>query len=509
MDPQIDSKPGKREVEAQLGRLLNSHRLARSPSQSAVLEVLIKMHLTPGSVINDKTVGKKAFPGYIAGRSSDVRVTVSSLRDLLSEYYADEGYHDLVIIEVLKGRGFPVRFSYNPLHNAVKFYETALGCMSVVNSYPWEVLGALNCCRLAIKADPNFSPAYSLFSEFMLCFASNRFGEITDYGYGPYRGKRKLKQDIGLAREYAIRSVRMNRKHWRGYVALGAYRACCGKWEGAERAFRRAMEISSSETVKDPWYCFYLVATGKVNEATAIAVEMFHATPRGSCWASLVALFHYASGRFYSPFLIVAGSDNSRHPGYLARAVEACCLLAAKDAVQGMELFNHLMLHEKIDGEYNPVASFGLWGLLCARAGETDRAMALLSHVGLCNEVSDVREQFRISAEVSMISDPETFPSAFDRIYGSESGNRLKREACPWELGLICLGLGMHKDAVEELKRAQQEHHPMMMWLHIWDFLRPLYMEPGFFDLFVDWEFQHATDVFSRALAEMVFPGGR
>lgn len=487
----FDAKPGKREIQAQTHRLLESRRFLNSPSQAALLEVIMQSHLA-GEALDGKTIGKRTFPNYVPGNSSDVRITAFNLRESLADYYKDEGSHDPVIIEVLKGKNYPAKADYNPKADAVKHYASALACMANVNSYPWKVVNSLGFCQMAMEADPSFAPAYSLFSEFALCFASNRRGDITEFGFGPYKGKRKLRQDIGLAREYAIRSVLLNRNHWRGYVALGAYRACCSRWEAAERAFAKAMKLDPDQTSSDPWYCFYLVAVGKGEEALETAYKKYEETPCTSFWATLAALFHYAMGQRKEAENCILYAINSNKTAYLTHAVKGLLLLehgnAAKVAVKG---FDWLFKKHRVELEFNPIASFGLWALFCGRAGYAKRADALIDHLRSYPKSIYNSDAFE-GVQAFPLATRDTPPIVYDyvnfqlevvRFIESVESGPADTSICPWELALAYVGRGPHWKAMEELRRAQAEHHPVMMWVHLWPFLRLLYRQPDFVPL--------------------------
>src|SRR5215472_6257822 len=122
MNESPDIRPGTVEIKAQLDVLLASPRLVSSPSQAALLEVIVRQWLEKKPT-DERTVGLMAFPQFIPGRSTDVRANAFSLRKTLRDYYENEGAMDLVIIEILKGRNYGVRPSYNPKSEALLMYE--------------------------------------------------------------------------------------------------------------------------------------------------------------------------------------------------------------------------------------------------------------------------------------------------------------------------------------------------------------------------------------------------
>jgi len=233
MNETIGNIPGNTEIRIEREILLNRNCIRNSPSKAAVLQVIVDGHLK-GETLDGNAIGLRAFPNFVPNHSSDVRVHAKSLRKTLKEYYEDEGIRDAVVIEIEEGRNYPMNAFYNPKNEAVKYYLKALRWMSEETSYPWYTLDALAFCKYAINADPNFAPAYALYSEYLLCLASNSRANPNEYGHGPYKGRRKLPECIGLAREFALKAFRLNKKDWRAHVAMGAYRACCNMWSAAE-----------------------------------------------------------------------------------------------------------------------------------------------------------------------------------------------------------------------------------------------------------------------------------
>ena len=488
MDEMDDKLPGAPQIRMELNILLARSCLRSAPSQAAVLEVVVKGHLN-GETLDGNKIGDRAFPNFIANYSSDVRVNVKSLRKTLKKYYEDEGTHDSVIIEIGEGRNYPVTASYNPTSDAVKYYQKALAWMGEESSYPWLIVDALAFCRCAIDADPTFAPAYALYSEYFLCLATYKQANPVRFGHGPYKGRRELPECIGLAREYAIKAVRLNKNSWRAHVAMGAYRACCYMWKAAARSFKKACELSFSGTTSDPWYSFFLIAVGRYDEALKIVEEKSADAPRGSFWNALRPLFLYLCGDLVTAHLYVR-----RYPGrnFITMAVEACLYLArAKyrkvERQWALGLFDEFFHNYRGRSIGNPIASLGLWALMCGEAGEIDKANQILNSM-LSAPRDKQYEPLYLEHEPGLGSTREMNELCENVDYElrrSIENRRQVRCDCPWELGLAFIGAGLHDSALMALEQAQKEHHPMMIWLHQWWFLRPLHKYPKFSELVI------------------------
>jgi hypothetical protein len=50
----------------------------------------------------------------------------------------------------------------------------------------------------------------------------------------------------------------------------------------------------------------------------------------------------------------------------------------------------------------------------------------------------------------------------------------------PFQLALCYLAVGEPQKAIAELRRARDEHDPLMIWAHLWPFFDPLRKHPAF-----------------------------
>lgn len=99
-------------AQQQLERLLESKFFARSPQLSQLLRFLIEQHLAGrGRELKESVIGVEVFgrnPDYNPKFDPIVRTEARRLRQRLSDYYANEGKADPLVIEVPKGGYLPV-----------------------------------------------------------------------------------------------------------------------------------------------------------------------------------------------------------------------------------------------------------------------------------------------------------------------------------------------------------------------------------------------------------------
>jgi hypothetical protein len=483
MVSRMDVNPGANEIRAELSRVLTWERLSASPSQAALLEVIVHSHLS-GEPTDEKSIGPKAFPGFVAGNSTDVRIHAHKLRKTLAEYYGTDGSHDPVIIEISKGRNYKVKASYNARSKALTSYKAALEVMSDVGSFPWMIIDALGHCLNAIEQDKDFAPAYGLYAEFALCYGITRRGELFKYGVAPYRG---IYGEINVAREYALQSLKLNRNSWRGWVALGICYACRDRWQLAARAIAKALICAPADVPGDPWYLIYLVAIREDIQAFTIAKNKWYTSSPRSFWKALYFLIFYAVGTrgdFGEPFreeeAEVACGDT-----YLFEAIMAMKAIERRTdwLPHSVRAFDRMRERYVLD-KYHTIGSLGLYALVNSANSDDSVAKGIAEDI---NKPDYYSLWGRIGSIPSIPLDHSILSGGF-YIKAAQNGDRAKHDYIvnDWEMALVYLALGERKEAIHFLSMARTTQNPMALWLHLWPFLEPLWQEPDFIKLIRD-----------------------
>lgn len=483
-------RPSKLAIMSQLKELLEKEFLVKSPSQAALLEVIVEAHLK-GKMPSGDELGVKTFPNFVPAASTDTRVTAHNLRNGLTEYYANEGLSDLVIFNIGKGRNYPFKATYNNRNVSIKYYESALAWMSMEGSYPWKIYDALAFCDKALWMNPDFTPTFALMAELFLCLASCHLGNpygfcFDDHQQKPYPAR--TTETVSLGRFFAVEAIKRDENHWRSHSALGAYCACRGLWRVANRCFDRALKLGANEVAGDPWYSLWLTATGLFDEALKIVIENMRWAPMENGWFDLYALVLSFKGDYSGVMLL---KNIKREPQYMSRAALACVLSAAGEDADALETFDRYFKRADMLEQENPIASTGLWAMLSGYAGEKERAAYLLETLQSAPpSLFDKKTLFGLGQKDIVYS-----PEGKDlHTEGSFSTKNWREWVCPWELALAHLGTGDHRNALLELKRAQQECHPMTMWLHLWEFLRPLHQYGNFTELILQMKLPFAKE---------------
>jgi hypothetical protein len=448
MEKKINIRPSDRDIRAQLKRMLECARFTNSPSQVAVLEVIVDRSLK-NLPTNENSIGEQTFPGFIPDESTDVRVNVSNLRKTLKEYYLAEGSHDSVTIEVRKGKNYPVKFAYNPKSPAVREYLNTLDFISNVGTFPDLFARGFEHIVDCLGADNNFALGLSLEAEMILCDGM---------------WERSCETGAGLARARSIvrHALEIDPLLWRAHVADGACCLCSWDWMAAENAFSKAHKLSPEETEGDPWYSVYLISVGRNSEAFDIGCYQTETKSFSSIWGTVYGLCEYASGdlgRQLNVPLLIARSANPT--SYLVRAATACTnLTSGLSAIDGIEAIRDLFPDLRVVTEGQSTPLFLRWHT----KRRTRIPLIGLKALFLANEnrLEEAREIVR-ELEENM---------------SCEGGDS------PWDLALAYLSVGMIEKTLEAFNQAVEEHHPLMIWMHLWPFLEPLHKEPKFIDLF-------------------------
>ncbi|HEY3491894.1 MAG TPA: hypothetical protein VGK43_03015, partial [Solirubrobacterales bacterium] len=118
-----------------------------------------------------------------------------------------------------------------------------------------EVLKAIDYYQLAVAKDPGYAVAYAGLADAY---------ELLSIGFSSKPPTEYLAQ----AKAMALKALQMDDSLAEAHTSL-AYARWLGDldWQGAERGFRRALELMSSYVMAHEWYAEYCAAVGRHDEA--------------------------------------------------------------------------------------------------------------------------------------------------------------------------------------------------------------------------------------------------
>jgi serine/threonine protein kinase/Flp pilus assembly protein TadD len=273
-------------------------------------------------------------------------------------------------------------------------YETYLKGNYYLDNF--ELQKSIEYYNQAIKLDPNYAPAYAHMAQAYSFLAF--FGEIP-----PNEG-------WGRVKEAATVAVQKDARLAAGYAAL-ALAKLHFDWDftGAEREFRRALELNPSDADNHHEYAHYLMAMGRVAESEAESQRAVELDPTGEglnsclCWHSFAARDYDQAVRLAQKFLRSQPNDQWEHTilGWtyeqkgmpdraiveFSRAVEITkgepfffAALGHAYALAGNRREAEKVLRTLSDRANNTYVSPFDLALIHAALGERDKAFALLHH---------------------------------------------------------------------------------------------------------------------------------
>jgi tetratricopeptide (TPR) repeat protein len=295
------------------------------------------------------------------------------------------------------------------------------------SSTPTNWARAKEYLEKAVEKDPGYAPAYGSLGE--LC--------MRDRG-SPRRHPRDARLQ---ARQWAEKALKLDDSLAEPHNALGRVAQQEWDWAGAEREYRRAIELNPSYPDARINYTMFLYAMLRFEEAVVEArraQQVDPASPFVNTWAGAA---YYFGGRVEDA---MASWQKALEldPSYM----DASLVLARTHVTEGRYQQAIAELQKAVSLNQKQPLILGALAFAYARAGQRDEALQL------------VTELKRIEAEA--------------RIY-----------VPPFGLIWAYAGLGDKEQAFAVLERSFEERRDRMVWLNIDPLLDPLRSDPRFTDL--------------------------
>jgi tetratricopeptide (TPR) repeat protein len=451
-----DSPPADRETRHALTRMLGSALFAASEKHSDILEYLVESTLDRIDVTENMLLAK-FFAGHekqrLKGKPQNiVRVTVTGLRKRIDEYYREEGYGDLVRIDIPAeeaqkgrkrpgGKAYSAAFSYNRTHPADQEYRRALYYLSQCT--PGDDALALDRFGFALEAESDFAPAHAGRAEVFLRWAMYHPNHSTT--------GESLRDAQNAVRE----TLRCNPNYWKAHTLSGVLHCCLSEWQEGRASFDRALELDPYWTRYGSWhYPAFLAATGQADEALLLLKERTVENPED--FSSLLAygFFLYASGRFDEATMALSLAFVMSPRNWLVRLVSALLALAQREPATPYMV----VMHQLVGEELAP----GLT-LLCHAAD-----LRLREHPEEWGPSRRLAMDELFSAVYKALEEiADTLPAPARQLVTILRYSRNKHIA-PMQMALGYMAVGKQKKALKALVQACREHDPLTAWLHFW-----------------------------------------
>ncbi len=283
---------------------------------------------------------------------------------------------------------------------------------------------AITLFRRVIEEDPEFARAYAgLASSFVLL---------------PYYGGLPPSEAYPEARKAAEQALALNERLAEAHAALGLVsRDYERDWAGAEREFRRALQLDPESTSAQQWYAEYLAALGRFEEAE----------------------------------LNILQAERSSRVSLTSRAVHGWILLCAGQLDAGLAQL-------EATREMGPEFPLTHWfiGQLQVRRGRYEEAVEALTKA---TELSrgNTRMLADLGSAYALLGRKADARAILDRLRRiADQGNHVPR----FEYAIVLAGLGERDEAFRELEAALEERTWHMAMITIDPMLDPLRDDPRF-----------------------------
>jgi hypothetical protein len=254
------------EVRLQLAAMLSKPRFRNATNQGDVLKFMVEAALK-GKMIVEDDIGYALFPKYRSYESTDVRVTISSLRKSLQKYYEEEGVQEWIKITLpapskdksLKlppGEAYRPIISQNPRHPASVQFR--IGETLSRRGDGFDLEPAIAAYTRTLELQPDFAEAVigmgRVCCDLYLHVSEERRPDL------------KATIETLLHRAHSLAP-----ELWRTFLLWALYYQRFGDTTAEDEAFRRALECNPAGVKEHYQYHNYLLRNGKVDEALEFA----------------------------------------------------------------------------------------------------------------------------------------------------------------------------------------------------------------------------------------------
>jgi tetratricopeptide (TPR) repeat protein len=291
---------------------------------------------------------------------------------------------------------------------------------------PERIKKALEYAQQAVESDATYAPAYAMVAQAYLMLGGHEF--------------LSNKEAMSRARTAALKALEIDETVPEAHMALGWVRAVFDwDWAGADRAFRRAIELNPNSPDAHFGYSGYLAPMGRFQEGMAHAQRALELDPLTPQRRRRIGQMHYFSRQY------------DRALGTFRAALEFDPELGGAHFWLGW-IYREKGMFEEAIAEFRKAL------------GDEPRQPPTVGHLGNAyartGRVREARECLRELKQRSKVDTVGTYEVAF-----------------------IHAGLGEKDEAFEWLEKAYADRDQGMLYLKVDPTLDPLRSEPRFHDL--------------------------
>jgi tetratricopeptide (TPR) repeat protein len=286
---------------------------------------------------------------------------------------------------------------------------------------------AIEYFQQAINLDPNYALAYSGLAD---CYALFSAGLLPP------------KEAMAKAKAAATKAVEIDDTLSEAHASLASVKHLYDlDWSGAEREFKRAIELNPNYAIAHLWYSHILSAVGRHNEAVAEAKRALELEPVSVLMGKNVGHILYEA-RQYDQALEYYKKALEMDPSFAQAQREIGLVYEQKGMYQ--EAMTALQKLLSLSGRYATATHKADLGHVYAVSGKSGEALKVL------NELQEESKHHYVS---------------------------------PYDIAVIYTGLGEKEQALEWLEKVYEDRSYFLMWLSNDPRLDSLRSEPRFADL--------------------------
>ena len=271
--------------------------------------------------------------------------------------------------------------------------------------------------RRAIDIDPGYAPAYAGLAD--------AYSQALLYGY--FRPKDLILQ----AKENVKKAIQLDDSLADNHLALAKIRNFYDwDWDGAEREFKRALELNPNFVDAHIWYSEFLVSTGRFEEAIAVEKRAVQLDPLGYTTNLQLGWVLYNAQR-YDESIAQLQKTIELNPKKMGTYMELGWNYAAKgqyhEAIANCEKALDLVPEST---SALPLSSCG--SLVFAKAGQRERVLSIIDRLKIMSERS-YSDAYNIAILYAGLGDKDQAFKWFERAFQEKSGQitQLKAETLP------------------------------------------------------------------------------
>jgi DNA-binding winged helix-turn-helix (wHTH) protein/tetratricopeptide (TPR) repeat protein len=284
---------------------------------------------------------------------------------------------------------------------------------------------AIESFQGAIEIDPNFAMAYSGLADSYVAF--DFYGVLPTWETSP------------IAKAAALKALAIDDTLTEAHCSLACIKMMFERdWAGAEREFKRAIELSPSYAHAHIWYSNFLMAMGRIEESSVESQIARKLDPLDGEVNQYLG-WHFMHVRQFDRAISSLEKTLERHPGFfLARVALGLAFLHRGEFARAIEELENASLVEK------PPLLLAFLGHAYAMAGQKEKALKILE------ELKELSKQTHVP------------------VYG---------------IGLIYTALGNGSQAFEWFEKAYETQSAWLNWMKVTPEIDSLRPDPKFTNL--------------------------